>query len=190
MVIVLNGPPLSGKDTLAEYLSLQGYHHDCLKNSLYGIMSVITGIELEKVIFYCTNREYKEKPMSEFANKSPRQYLIHISEDVLKPLHGKDILGAKLAKRLKNVDSDIILSDGGYGASIEELLPVVQLVGHNNFIVIRVHREGCTFKGDTRAYLTSEYLDCYGIKSYDFNNNYSSIKHLLVGFEDFLEEIL
>ena len=100
---------------------------------------------------------------------SPRDAMIHMSENVLKPLFGKDVFGIMAAKSLE--DGVNIFSDGGFAEEVQCLLDEV---GVDNFMLIHVTRKGCSFEGDSRDYVTGfpntytihndgtleEYLNC------------------------------
>lgn len=192
-IIILNSPPKAGKNTIADYLSTNhGLYHECLKNELYRIISHILNMSLEEVIYYCNHVELKELPNKLFGNISPRQYLIELSENFMKKIHGKDVLGIRLANNMSIAAFEIcgyVLSDGGYGGTIEELLPVVNKFGVDNILVVRVHRDGCTFVNDTRKYLLDDHLSSYGIKSIDYFNNFKNIDELHSDLDKLIKEI-
>ncbi len=151
MIVVLNGPPSSGKDTIAEYLTEHhGYAEARFKTKLVQIalmISQISGFD------WCTrydDRELKETPWDRLGGLSQREYLIKISEDWVKPLHGESYFGDVLAQRIKyNYEGmDVILSDSGF---VEEIKPVLAL--GISTLIVRLYREGCSFDGDSRDYL-------------------------------------
>ena len=77
---------------------------------------------------------------------SPRQWLINVSENVVKPLAGKNYFGKALAD---SITSDlVVVSDSGF---MEEVMPLVER-GHDVY-VLRIVRDGFTFEGDSRRYL-------------------------------------
>lgn len=150
-VVLLNGPPASGKDAAAEFLckALNGSHRE-FKHKLF---------ELTKAI-YCVDditwaslytREKKEIPTDILDGLSPRQALIKVSEEAIKPNFGKDYFGKAAAKELQPGLN--IFSDSGF---IEELIPIEDAVGLDNLLVIRIHRPGYTFEGDSRRYLNDK----------------------------------
>lgn len=149
-IILLNAPPGAGKDLAAMYLcqALNGTHQQ-FKESLYEATHEHYGLKeagLDYDVY--TNRERKDKPMLIFGHISPRQALIHISEDVIKPIKGKAYLGQMAAQRLQ--DGWNVFSDSGF---YEEALPLVQAVGAENLYIIQFSREGCSFEGDSRKYI-------------------------------------
>lgn len=174
--INLNGPAFSGKDALAKEIAELvtvdnnvGIHVE-FKGSLIDLAIRIAGInrELWDALYH---RDYKEVPQPYFnvAGKqvSPRNWLIHISENVAKPLFGEDYFGVALAKRVKDIAKSMemngytctfISSDGGF---VHESVPVVKAV-NGDYTLIRLHRTDprtgnkLTFEGDSRNYIYSE----------------------------------
>lgn len=162
MIIVLNGPPGSGKDTIAEFLAkLYGYSHIAFKDELYKEASRVSGLPYSFVKFLATDRKLKDLPNSNFTvsgrNVSPREFLIHVSENIIKPLKGKDYFGIKTAEKADNF-SNVVISDGGFE---EEFYPLADLASNSNrgLLVVHLFKEGCTFEGDSRKYLTREFLE-------------------------------
>jgi hypothetical protein len=175
-VILLNGPKESGKDTIAEYFSKNmKFKHDMFKRSLYEIAAIVAGVSYEVMFDRATNRDAKDSgnPLFRIAGEpvTPRQWLIHVSENVVKPLCGKSYFGDTLLERiLKTGENDVILvSDSGFE---EEALALLDKEIENLCVsVIRIHRPGYTFEGDSRKYLTNEFLDRYQIPYIDLHND-------------------
>ncbi|HHB9680476.1 TPA: hypothetical protein ACOAY7_002859 [Vibrio cholerae] len=82
----------------------------------------------------------KDVPMYEVDGNvySKRQALIHVSEDIYKPIHGKDYFGQAVAKLIDNQDI-IIYSDSGFA---HEAFPVIEKVGKDNCLVVQLIRQG------------------------------------------------
>lgn len=176
MIIVnINGPAGSGKDTVCEAL------HTAFDMSKY----VVVHMEFKEMLFEVAvrtsgmtrdlwdafyDRIYKEEPnpflMINGKHVSPRQWMIHCSESVMKPIFGEDVFGQAFAKKIAELNEEvssslvdrelaIVVSDGGF---LDESLPVIDYVGQENYFLIRLHRlkpDGTeyTFAGDSRRYL-------------------------------------
>ena len=154
IVVVLNGPPGIGKDTLAELMEIHNYSHGSFKEGLYAATAEHYNVPLDVVKALCTNRVTKENPTPTFSNKTPRKALQYVSEEVMKPVWGQAYFGNLLAKTCENTGGDFVISDGGFPEEIEPLLEVFDTV-----YICRLWREGFSFEGDTRRYLYSTMQD-------------------------------
>lgn len=173
-VILFNAPPNSGKDTLGEILTrtLDGQLL-MFKETLYEETAKHLNLTTEAFKGLATDRKTKESPMTDLINdrRTPRQALIHVSENVIKPKYGKSFFGDKLAEKLK--DGYNIVTDGGFK---EELYPVLEAADHA--IVIRMAAPHCTFEGDSRDYLEEEdFLAYSNLEFIRFYNSKAGIYH-------------
>ncbi|UGV21686.1 methyltransferase [Cronobacter phage EspYZU08] len=173
-IIVLNAPPLSGKDDISTYLcdGRPNLHHEEVKELLFEVAVRTAGISRDLWDAMCTRR-YKEIPspylMIDGVNVSPRQWMIHCSEKVIKPLFGKSAFGKAAVEKLKQSyanDEVIVFSDGGFPEEIQELSDHAYATG-GEFFLARIHRKGYDWGNDSRNWL---YLD--GIRGHekDFDN--------------------
>jgi hypothetical protein len=168
-IILFNGPPRSGKDTAAKLmidrtLKLKGggnygYAMDRfsmpLKTSLFSLFGTYIGGDLGKEI-----EATKEKPMALLGGLSFREAQIDLSEKYLKPLYGKDCFGEWLAFRLhkqielsekyNKVSICFLIPDSGFSY---EAVPVVEYMGSDNVLLVRMHRDGTDFSNDSRSYI-------------------------------------
>lgn len=152
-IIILNGPPGVGKDTLAAYLT--GHRYAAVKASfkqpMFDIAFSMLGVyRYDEFIDLYNDREQKEKPQAILQGKSPRQFMIWISEEVMKPAFGEQYFGNRMVEQVHEMYRDlaVVISDGGFP---EEIKPLVK-AGHEVHIC-RLHREGFTFDGDSRNYI-------------------------------------
>ena len=170
-IIILNGPPGVGKDTIATYLT--GHSYPAVKVSfkqpMFDIAFSMLGVyRYDEFIDLYNDRKQKEKPQAILQGKSPRQFMIWISEEVMKPAFGKQYFGNRMVEQVHEMRRDlaVVISDGGFP---EEIKPLVK-AGHEVHIC-RLHREGFTFDGDSR-----KYIDLSGyhhrVKHYDFTMIY------------------
>ena len=153
-IILFNGPPNSGKDAAAEYLSdVHGAFHSSFKTHLIEITQAIYKID-PFVWNYWYSREGKELPRQELGGLSCRQALIFVSEKIIKPAFGKDFWGKSEAEWIaKHLGEDelVALSDAGFD---DEVIPLVNAFGKDNVYIVKIEREGCSYKGDSRNYLS------------------------------------
>ena len=167
-VVILNGPPNSGKDVGAEHLSkvFEGYHKE-FKGILFKATKAAFGLT-DDVWGILYKRESKELPSTYLIHNgeyiSPRTAMINTSENVIKPLFGQDAFGKALANDLE--DGINFVSDGGFASEVK---PISDMVGPENVLILRIRREGCTFQGDSRRELSYNDVE-KGITIEDVNN--------------------
>lgn len=168
IIISLNAPMSCGKDEMADYFVQK---HGAVKMELKELLTEIAvrSAGVTRTLWDALyTREYKEIPSPYLIvngfHVSPRQWMIHISENVMKPVFGKSVFGDALVNKIKElklpIDSVIVLSDGGFP---EEAIPIIELVGVDGYRLVRIHRydeEGNEFGwgNDSRSYLRKEML--------------------------------
>lgn len=89
-----------------------------------------------------------------------REAMIYVSEVVIKPRWGEDWFGQERVREISRykdiggnwLPSDIVFCDDSC-AFAEELEPLIEYLGQENILLIRIHREGFTFLGDSRNYI-------------------------------------
>lgn len=172
IVVIFNAPPNAGKDKAAEFFEHEyKATHLRFKTELYKEAAATSPFSLEQFIELCTSRHTKDTPMKELGGRSPRQHLIHRSEEEIKPVYGKDYFGKKLASQLPVGLS--VVSDGGF---VEELLPVLEKA--DVVYVVRMSRDGCSFDGDSRNYIPDEVLEHPNAYYCDVDNSSDDLEDL------------
>lgn len=176
-VIVFNSPPRTGKDTIRVEVahaiseSIQDYVYlPNFKDKLIEIALCISGVsenEWNERYNHSFDDDFgntyysKNIPWDRLAGKSQRDYLIHVSENVVKPLHGKDYFGQQMANKIKSYCNDcyVFIADGGFD---EEMHPVND-IEDVELTIYQWAREGeqWTFEAqnDSRNYL-KEFPSC------------------------------
>ncbi len=154
-IIMFNAPPGSGKDTAADYLALRcnQARHLRLKEPLFRHVCAHYGISRQQFDLLYLERTTKEAPTPLLQGLSPRETLNHVSENVCKKQYGRDCFARALADEI-NLDQDrlILVSDCGFR---EELEPMTRAVGRDRVVVVHIHRDNCTFEGDSRNWVTT-----------------------------------
>tara|TARA_B110000971_G_scaffold221968_1_gene272026 strand:- start:6792 stop:7418 length:627 start_codon:yes stop_codon:yes gene_type:complete len=148
MIILFNGPPGSGKDISADYFKGKGFKHLSFKYRLYEETIKYFNVDKEWFMERYEDRSLKEVPTVWLGNMSCREAMIYVSEEKIKPRYGLDYFGKQVAAEI-DVNIDYCISDGGF---IDELLPVVEKVGYENFRLVQLTREGHDFSTDSRRY--------------------------------------
>jgi hypothetical protein len=154
-IILLNGPPGSGKDTLAEELQdLNVATHCCFKEKLFAIALEVSGISRGDWFYRYHSRVLKETPWDRLGGLSQRQFLIRISEEWVKPTFGEAYFGEQAVELVDSLVGDIVFSDSGFQPEAKCLIDAGFSVH-----VVRLYRDGCSFDGDSRSYLSPQELD-------------------------------
>lgn len=164
-VIFLNGPKGAGKDTAAKLIkeadllpSINLRFASSIKKATHVAYEIRNPFEENK---YEAN---KDVPNEDFLGLTPREAYISFSEGYFKVLHGEDVFGRMLARKIdKNFYELVTVSDCGF---LEEIQPVIDLVGKENCFLFRIHRPGSNFSEDSRGYI---YPEC--IQSCDICND-------------------
>lgn len=148
VALLFNGPPGSGKDAACSHLEEElGFKHLTFKRQLFLETIEHYGVS-EDWFMGGYDREGKERPEELLGGLSRRGALIHVSEDLVKPVHGKEYFGEKLAQQAVG-ESLICVSDSGF---VEEAKPLLRFLG-NDLVVVRLLRDGCDFSIDSRRYI-------------------------------------
>lgn len=153
-VILFNGPAGSGKDTAAGAVwdRYRDCQHHAFKDRLFEITAAIYGIPVEQLTGPMYTRENKEKPYKILGGLSPRQALIKVSEEVIKPSPlGHNFFGEALADSLESELT--VVPDSGFPC---ELFPVIDRVGAENVLIVKILRTGYNFDNDSRNYLDQD----------------------------------
>lgn len=159
-VLLLNGPPGCGKDSIAKELcrinSGQVFHEKFatpIREMICGLLGVSDDV-LDSI---------KDEPQPFLDYATPREYMIAYSEDFIKPRLGLDVWGRALRQRImktktENSDSIVIVSDAGFP---EEVQAVIDSFGFSRVILIALYRKKCTFVDDSRDYVVLPQIGTY-----------------------------
>ena len=153
-IIMLNGPPGSGKDTLAQDLEL------CIqRNYEVGLFSFkdcmhdLLNYDYLKGILADTYREQDVTydNLKQFNPTKLREISIHFFEFFIKPVFGKSFPAEYVCKSINAYSPKVaIITDLGFQ---EEYNEVVRWFGEENCTVVKIFRNGKYFDEDTRTYI-------------------------------------
>lgn len=161
-VIILNGPPGVGKDTIGKAIAkempdVQLFEFKEMLRWATWRYFIDGKPEREiRLPFHafkelCADRALKEEPVPDLDGNSPRQALIYVSESVYKPLHGDDYFGRAASNAVSHSlepGGVAVFTDGGF-------LKEQQVLADDGYkvLVVRLHRKGFDFSGDSRGYV-------------------------------------
>lgn len=98
---------------------------------------------------------------------SVREAMIYVSEVLIKPRFGEEYFGkSRMLRMLTDGYGEGIYVDGS-AAFVDELAPLIGELGQPNILLIRIHREGYTFEGDSRSYIPNGVI----VNTVDVENN-------------------
>ena len=185
-IIILNGPPNSGKDFIADKLIALTLENTKvahlkfsapIKSAVHNILNIATSgpnkLDIEIL---------KDTERPEFYGKTPRQAYIEFSEEYMKPMYGTDIFGRLLLKKIEEKKSygykSIIISDGGFNDEVQVLLN-----SYPQLHIVKLFRKDCTFKNDSRDYVTvGENIHHYTNSNYDPDMFNAAMNNLFVPY--------
>lgn len=156
-VVVFNGPPYCGKDTLArmlaDYMESHGISAPVKEESLSLPLRHVAYAMVGETYNDASYAAFKETPFAEFGNRTGRQLMIDVSESFLKQVYGEKIMAQMLVARNSDwLDTDgvLLIRDGGFQVEINALLDEIIA---DNIYVVQIHRDGCSFDNDSREWV-------------------------------------
>lgn len=159
-ILLLNGPPGCGKDTIGEMLLFQ------YSNEAAPIQKFAAPIKDFFRREYCNDdydlfewyerRENKDRPHEALMGKTPREIQIAYSELYAKPFHREDVWGRKLSVSAKRLFEEgfklIIVTDLGFSTEFRYL---TNEFGAKNIGLLKIFREGKDFSNDSRGFVST-----------------------------------
>jgi hypothetical protein len=153
-IVGFNGPPESGKDSLAEGLAgvIENLHNIPVKfESL--------SMPLRKIAYAAVDfkgdldgPDYARFKTTEFSELgvTGRQLMIDVSEKFLKPTYGISVMAKLLIERNAEFHGLLLIRDCGFQCEVD---PLIQWAGSENFFIARCHRPTKNFANDSREYV-------------------------------------
>ena len=155
-IVCFNGPPRSGKDTLANLLA------EVIESESASpppIFPVSLSTPLRHIAYSMVGRRYDDSTYEAFKNeyferldRTGRQLMIDASESFLKPTYGQAVMADLLIQQLRAFPSNalVLVRDSGFQVEVD---PLIAEVGVSNLMVVQVHRTGCNFDNDSREFV-------------------------------------
>lgn len=189
-IILINGPPRSGKDTAGEIIhgilnTRKGPDHitphldkfaELVKERAHGLYGLV---DQDGPLFASYFEDVKDQPRSEFLGLTPRQAYIAVSETYYKPTHGENIFGRLMLERIRSFHKGrcgvVILTDSGFAPEAQVL---IDEYGAGNVFLIRLHRPGFDFEGDSRGYIHLDGIDSVDVTATTVEELRSELKTL------------
>lgn len=157
-IVCFNGPPYSGKDTMARMLA---EHMDSQEVTI-PVVEVSLSLPLRRLAYQMVGRDYipetyddfKKETFPQFGGVTGRQLMIDVSERFLKLCYGQDIMAKMLLNELADLEFPdkgvVLVRDSGFQCEVQ---PLIDAVGARNLFVVQIHRTDCTFVGDSREWV-------------------------------------
>jgi hypothetical protein len=158
-IIGFNGPPRSGKDTVAtalaalldsEGINILPVHKLALAATMRDGAAAILGMNL-------TDRQYaeiKDVPLELLGGKSFRRFMIDMSEVFVKGVYGRDFWSRLMYHRNKSwwngKPAILIVTDIGFSDEVQFFCEHSRL-----YLNVRIDRPGCDFSLDSRNYVAA-----------------------------------
>lgn len=157
IIIYLNGPPGCGKDLIADYLAENHLAHRFkFATPLRKALCALAGISEEEVEAF--KHIHTGGYTSRGVERTGRDIMIEMSENLIKPALGREHFGRLLAEEIVNAHNEIcVVSDSGFDYEVAACSQAMRCLipgGGNLFEVIwQVCRHGHNFEGDSRSYV-------------------------------------
>jgi len=159
-VILLNGPPRSGKDEAGHMIAKQlhklgiPFGIDKMIKPAEDIIKTVTQIDDYTFAMY---REEKKDEKLPDKDVSLRQLMISFSEDFIKPNLGDDYLGIWCAERIMSRNTPdnyvTIITDTGFQVEHDAL---VNYDEYKMYHTVQIHRPVTSFDGDSREWVNGK----------------------------------
>jgi hypothetical protein len=172
-VVIFNGPPRSGKDTICDHLYKQFPQHiirtrfaESLKLGCHALLGLqnTTAEEFNDV---------KDEPQELLGGRTWRQVYIHIAERGLKDFFDKELFGRVMLNSLRHkLAEKAFIQHGSYGSDpdrqvvvisdcgfVEEIQPLIRYFTPDRLVLIRIHRRGFDYGLDSRGYIVDPKIE-------------------------------
>lgn len=158
-IIIINGPPQSGKDTVGALVeAFTGAYRIKFAKAVKDRAHAVVGLNVAHDHF----ERNKDEQLAVFGGMSPRQFYIWFSEEVIKPVFGDRYFGEITLEDIKvqvRQGRAVVVTDSGF---VAEAMPVVEAYP-SSVELWRIYRDGKSFTGDSRSHITLPGIEPVGI---------------------------
>lgn len=153
-IYLLNGPPRSGKDTLAKQL----------EESLFALhLKLVYPLRKASMAFFdAVDYEVAKTNLHSVFCRNLREFMIDLSDKYIKPVYGKLVFVELLWREIQKHETEAnwllgppfnyVISDCGFQHEYEYFL-ALEKQGLCNVVLVHLVREGCSFANDKRNYI-------------------------------------
>jgi hypothetical protein len=149
VAILFNGPPRSGKDTVANRLAASLP----VPNAVLKFTAPVKDLAHRRLGLHCAIDAYevqKDTPLPEFRGLTPRETYIRTSEG-LKAEKGVTAVADLFVQAMLALPVPLVINpDVGFDYEAEA---VADALGPDNVLLVRIHREGRDFSNDCRSWV-------------------------------------
>jgi hypothetical protein len=164
-IILLNGASSTGKDTAAKFLLETDEIDnpvvlDKMSAPIKSAFAAMMMVEIDEFYIVDGYEHDKDSPIPLLGNKSYRNWQQDFSEKFMKPLYGVPIFSKLFLLRLEQyidmyppsdyVEPVIVVSDCGFQIEMDT---IAQEFPTEDVLLLRLHRPGFDFTGDTREFV-------------------------------------
>jgi|TARA_R110002020_G_scaffold399912_1_gene609705 hypothetical protein len=153
MILLLNGPPYSGKDTIADIIvkNYTNWNHKKLSRPLKQTIRNAFSLSPVEIGFLEANKEHS---LDIFNNTSYRDTQISLSEEWFKPKFGDNIFGKLAVRELKFIAGHTVYSDCGFYNEAREIFLAFPKQVH----ILRLYRKEANYDNDSRDYIPTQFF--------------------------------
>ena len=156
-IFILNAPPQTGKDTVTREVLLRTESETCaMKDPMFEVFCSTVGLKMNDFLSLYETPGWKDSPQEITNGKTPRELMIHISENFVKPFFGEDYYGKALAQHIQRWEEEFnencawVIPDGGFQGELDAF----KEIHGDRVVLIQLYREGHeTFAGDSRDWI-------------------------------------
>jgi hypothetical protein len=184
IAILLNGPKACGKDTAARALLDEfGSEGAVFRFTVPVKEETHRRYGLSVAYDHYEDRSVKDSPLPEFGGLSPRQAYIKVGDD-LRAEHGPDVVTKMLCEQIDGSRARVVINPdcGGDG----EAEGIAEKLGADRVLVFRIHKEGSSYAGDCRNWVTSSKVRKVDIVNIEdqVSDYVETVRHVATMFRD------